>query len=793
MADIGTLRLVIGADTTDMRKGAADSAASMKDLQGQLNQLSATLSSTDSVILGFSGQLGGMTRQGRELTDVFLRPFKNVLADTVIATALFKTGLSSVDPELSRFSGSLLTNSIQMRRLGLEGAQITGMLKKMGDDYVQIQPPMQRQIAISGQLAFATGSLAGQFGSLSPQVAQAAQSMQLMTAGGVLGAAIVAVTAAVTAAKKFADGLIELGQSAQYANLSLEEFQKTQRALEISGGLTSEKFASGTEAIAKNLFEATRQENELSKFLKANNVEFEKAGKLTLSTGDAIKVMAEMIRNASDGAQKLRIASAFGVDRSWILAVEQGADAIEDLIKKGPKFASMVNAEMIQKAKDFSEGWRFYTNEALTWLQSWAGDAIDLIKKVSDEKLQTDQIKDETKAIRDFFALYFDKDAWLGNKDKEVQDKFDVMALTIIRGLTGMKNEGIRLFQETFGDEETKALIEARKRAIQELALAMNLAKPGPVGQSPAADESLRNRPALGVTTVDPAAERAETEALKRRLDQVKQMIATEDEALKVQKERWLKDLEKFQAAELITKEEHSKLKLQVEEKFQKKLEELNFQKFQESYMTETELLARRQEKQLKDLEIFEKNKTLVEKVAGDTRMRLEQDQALKRLQLQANLYSGLASIVDTAMGQISGIMEDESNKGFTVMKAVAMATALVKGFEAVVSAYAFGAKIGGPPLGIAMAAIAAAGTGAVIAKLAGVGPKSGGTTAGAVGGGAGSGSAEAASAQPQGGINQTLTVSGINKNEWYSGEMVRDLAQKLIAFQRDGGKLVLA
>lgn len=791
MVDIGGLRLVVGADTSDLKRGTDESAQSMRDLQQQLNQVNATLRATDATLVSFSGQIGGATRQGRELSEVFLRPLKNALVETAVAWGLFQTGLKSSMPEIARFSGSLLENTIQLKRLGLEGAQVTGVLKKMGDDFVQLQPPMRQQVAITGQLAFATGTLAGQFGAMAPQVSQAASALQLLTMGGIVGAVIVGATAAFTALKRFSDEMIELGQNAQFANMSLNEFQRTQKALEITGGLTSEKFASGTEAIARNLFQATRNSTELERYLKANNVEFEKGGKLTLTTGQAIKVMAELIRNAADGAQKLRIASAFGVDRSWVAAVEQGGDALQRLIDQGPKFSSMVDQEMIDKAKAFSEGWRHYTSQALTWFQAWAKDAVAEIAKVAQASIKPDQVVQDARDIAEVIrlALTFRSEEDL----QKIRDAVTRLKNSVIADFTGMKDGVVSLMEQTFADEKTKRLIDERARALRMLAQAMNEAMPGPVGQSPRADQGLRDRLAPGPVTRDPAVESAETQHMQRRLDHLRQMIATEDEALKVQRERYLKDLAAFQAAELITREEHAVLKRQVEEKFQKQLADLNFQKFQESFMTETELLARRQEQQLKDLETFEKNKTLIERTEGETRMRLEQEHALKRLQLQASLYSGLASIVDTAMGQIAGIMEDESQKGFTVMKAIAMATALVKGFEAVVSAIAFGNKVGGPVLGAAMGAIAAAGTAAVIAKLAGVGPKSGGTTAGAISGGGGGAVTAATETQQSGGSNQTLTVSGFKANELYSGEMVRALAQKLVDFQRDGGKLVIA
>jgi hypothetical protein len=38
----------------------------------------------------------------------------------------------------------------------------------------------------------------------------------------------------------------------------------------------------------------------------------------------------------------------------------------------------------------------------------------------------------------------------------------------------------------------------------------------------------------------------------------------------------------------------------------------------------------------------------------------------------------------------------------------------------------------------------------------------------------------------------QQLMVQGINPKDMYSGDMVRDLAGKLLQYQKDGGQVVL-
>lgn len=42
-------------------------------------------------------------------------------------------------------------------------------------------------------------------------------------------------------------------------------------------------------------------------------------------------------------------------------------------------------------------------------------------------------------------------------------------------------------------------------------------------------------------------------------------------------------------------------------------------------------------------------------------------------------------------------------------------------------------------------------------------------------------------------GGNVTMTVQGLNVKQFFNGQQVRDLAEQMLAFQRNGGQVVLA
>lgn len=296
-------------------------------------------------------------------------------------------------------------------------------------------------------------------------------------------------------------------------------------------------------------------------------------------------------------------------------------------------------------------------------------------------------------------------------------------------------------------------------------------------------------------TRVDPKLDPLSEEQRKQlelKFLQLKKSLATESAALDFHRQEELVKLKEFSDKQIGTDAERNAVRLAIEQKYQKDLADLKFSKLQEGVATEQELLAKKHADQLRAIEEFEAARTITETQANELRRRYAEKQALDLLQLQAKQYSGLANIVDTAMGQISQVIGKEGGAAFEIMKAISVATAVVKGFEATVSAYAYGASIGGPPLGAAMAAIAAAGTAAQIAAIIRTKPSGSGSTVTAPAASGADAAAAPAAAAPAGG-GTTLTVQGLDPSALFSGEMIRGLAQRLLQFQRDGGTVVLA
>ena len=148
------------------------------------------------------------------------------------------------------------------------------------------------------------------------------------------------------------------------------------------------------------------------------------------------------------------------------------------------------------------------------------------------------------------------------------------------------------------------------------------------------------------------------------------------------------------------------------------------------------------------------------------------------RAMAQASVYSSknMDALASSVSSNLSTIFGDS--------KAVAIATALINTYQGITKALATYP----PPIAQIMAGIQAAAGFAQVAKIRSMTAKGSGGGGGGGGGGEAASAASAAAAKPA----QTMYVDGIDPNSLFTGGMVRNLAEKLIAFQRDGGQVVL-
>jgi hypothetical protein len=278
--------------------------------------------------------------------------------------------------------------------------------------------------------------------------------------------------------------------------------------------------------------------------------------------------------------------------------------------------------------------------------------------------------------------------------------------------------------------------------------------------------------------------------ALDERLDNLKKALANESLALQIEGDKQIKEANFLSKKLGLSQEQRNTLLKNIDEKYQKDRQELVQSMLEQTILKQDEILKRDYDKKLRDLQKFENDETITKAKAEEIRQKLTDKYRIDALQAAAQQYSQLANIVDTSLGQIKQLMSDKGGAAFEIMKALSIATATVKGFEAVVGAYAAGNNIGGPVVGAVFAAIAAAGVAAQIANIARTKPGSAASSTASAPSAGSAAAATAGASAPQ--SSQTIYLRGLNPDHLFSGAAIRQLAEGLRDYQRNGGKLVI-
>lgn len=181
--------------------------------------------------------------------------------------------------------------------------------------------------------------------------------------------------------------------------------------------------------------------------------------------------------------------------------------------------------------------------------------------------------------------------------------------------------------------------------------------------------------------------------------------------------------------------------------------------------------------------------------------IEMEVNAKQKQAALEATLLKQKFEVAKGITGNMATLMASSSKKEFQVGKDFAIANALIKGYEAVVSSYAAGAEIGGPWLGAAYAATAAYATKIQIDNIKKQTYSGGGSVS--VGGGAGGGISTGsgpAQGTPQSGTGGgtggtggggTTTINVIGKDAVFTTEQVSNMFVKLSEAMNRGDRIL--
>jgi hypothetical protein len=244
------------------------------------------------------------------------------------------------------------------------------------------QSAMQRSLgAMSDGIAEVRDGIAG--------MGQAATNIvpsvgQLAIGIGAAGAAVLAMSALV---KEFTRGLADMGQAARRAGLDVESFQKLQFAASLEG-IANKDFSSGVEKMAMRLNDASRNENDLSKLLDANNIKFKDANGTLISTNALLEKARDLISREPIEQNKRVIAEMLGLTKEWVPLLDKSAQAFADTQNEAKALGLVINADVIKKAEDFDREWRKSSTVFSTWIKAQLAELLplldDLISRAGD-------------------------------------------------------------------------------------------------------------------------------------------------------------------------------------------------------------------------------------------------------------------------------------------------------------------------------------------------------------------------------------------------------------------------
>jgi hypothetical protein len=209
------------------------------------------------------------------------------------------------------------------------------------------------------------------------------------------------------------------------------------------------------------------------------------------------------------------------------------------------------------------------------------------------------------------------------------------------------------------------------------------------------------------------------------------------------------------------------------------------FEALEDSYKSERELLL---EKHAEENRILADARAAGLATSEEFNM-LEVEQSITHKRQLAELdkisFQEKVKMTSQALSNLSTLMNTNSRKMFEVGKAAALANAVVTGFDAAVTNYNMGSRIGGPPVGAAFAAASLAATGAQIQAISNTkfgGGSGGGASNTQAVNNASVGTTSAGQASP----DRNVFIYGIEKNTIVTGEMVMDLVNNELS---NGGK----
>jgi hypothetical protein len=576
---------------------------------------------------------------------------------------------------------------------------------------------------------------------------------------------------AVGMVKSVADAADALGDLSERTGIAVEDLSRLQYVAQLSGSS-----AEGMNAAIIKLSQGIANGNPA---FEAMGVAVKNADGSLRSQSDVLNDVADKFATYRDGTAKTALAmQLFGKAGAEMVGVlNQGSAGIKELADESDRLGNTISTKTAEQAARFNDNLDKLSIAAGGVARTIAGPLIeglaDLTGGLFEAYMQGETLFGSFE--RGFKRMAQAKDI---NTARERVEELQLEYNKMIESMAHLEPwEQASMGAMTLAQR----LSEAKARYSELYQLSENFRGKG--FEDPRAVGKVSTPGKLDAPVVDlegkkkaEADAKAKEEELKRIKEHELAKVQAFIDALKLKEEARV-------AATMTEQKKEEERYLLEQEKLLEALELGLITKGEYQLMEQEALLAHREA--MADIDIAYLNaQQQREKQAAAERLRLAEQTASKEMQLAAQ------KIMSMTAAAASG-----SKTLFNINKAASIANALLSARESITSAYAFGAKIGGPYLGAAFAATAALATAAQVKQLSSTSFNSGASAAGSVGSAGALAPSETAAAQPVSTAPQTQgqTVTIQLQGEIFGREQVRSLITQINEAVADGSVLRIA
>lgn len=601
---------------------------------------------------------------------------------------------------------------------------------------------------------------------------------------------------AVGMAKAIADTADELAKLSARTGITVEDLSRLQYAAGLSG-VSNEALTASIERLSRGMAEAASGVGTAGQAFTAMGISVKNQDGSLRSQNEVLGEIADKFAGYKDGAEKSALAQQiFGKSGAQLIPmINGGAQALKDMADESDRLGNTLTTQTAKAAERMNDNLTRIQTAAGGVAQTISGPLIQSLADLSDAYIKSERSAKDLQSITNGvksgmtgLAVVLETIAVLGVNTayvfQSIGREIGAAGAQLALFAQGEFKAGLNI-GKMLEEDSIAARAEVDRLTTAILNLRNSTGATTETGEVPTQNDGPKkgNAPVVDVE----GKKKADAEA-KEKADELKRI--KEHELAKVQAFiDALKLKEEARVAATQTEQEKEKERYLLEQEELLKALSLGVITKGEYQLLEQEALMRHREAMADiDIAYLDAQKQRDQQAAAE-RLRLAEQTASKEMQLAAKKIMSMTSAAASG-----------SKTMFNINKAASIANALLSARESVTSSYAFGAKIGGPKLGAAFAAVAIAATAAQVRQLSSTSFNSGASAAGSVSASAGGGAggvvpSETPAAQPvstaTGPQPQTVTIQ--LQGEMFGREQVRSLITQINEAVSDGSVLRIA